>query len=104
MNFQLTGLFLLLVGVWAELDLYKYLELSPEFSGTAPHVIIGISGLIILISSIAFSCIIKGQPVLLYIVSYKLMTWFVRHVSDPILLETPSRPNTEKIEALSAYK
>ncbi|XP_049867782.1 tetraspanin-7-like isoform X2 [Pectinophora gossypiella] len=63
----LTGLFLLTVGLWAEFDLYKYMELSPEFSGTAPHVIIGIAGLIILISSIAFSCIIKGQPVLLYI-------------------------------------
>ncbi|KOB71712.1 Tetraspanin [Operophtera brumata] len=67
--FWLTGLFLLLVGLWAELDLYKYLELSPEFSGTAPHVLIGIAGLIILISSIAFSCIIKGQPVLLYILA-----------------------------------
>ncbi|XP_039763388.1 tetraspanin-7-like isoform X3 [Pararge aegeria] len=43
------------------------MELSPEFSGTAPLVIIGIASLIVLISSIAFSCIIKGQPVLLYI-------------------------------------
>ncbi|XP_072937089.1 tetraspanin-7-like [Epargyreus clarus] len=65
--FWLTGLLILVVGLWAEFDLYKYMELSPEFSGTAPHVIIGIAGLIILISSVAFSCIIKGQPVLLYI-------------------------------------
>ncbi|XP_032530105.2 tetraspanin-7-like [Danaus plexippus] len=65
--FWLAGLLILVVGLWAEFDLYKYMELSPEFSGTAPHVIIGISGLIVLISSVAFSCIIKGQPVLLYI-------------------------------------
>ncbi|XP_038208031.1 tetraspanin-7-like [Zerene cesonia] len=65
--FWLTGLLILVVGLWAEFDLYKYMELSPDFSGTAPHVIIGISGLIVVISSVAFSCIIKGQPVLLYI-------------------------------------
>ncbi|PZC77256.1 tetraspanin-7 [Helicoverpa armigera] len=65
--FWFTGLLLLLVGLWAEFDLHKYMELSPEFSGTAPHVLIGIACLIVLVSSIAFSCIIKGQPVLLYI-------------------------------------
>ncbi|CAH0725996.1 unnamed protein product, partial [Brenthis ino] len=65
--FWLTGLLILIVGLWAEFDLFKYMELSSDFSGTAPHVIIGIAGLIILISSVAFSCIIKGQPVLLYI-------------------------------------
>ncbi|XP_045762473.1 tetraspanin-7-like [Maniola jurtina] len=65
--FWLTGLLILVVGLWAEFDLYKYMELSPEFSGTAPLVIIGIASLIVLISSVAFSCIIKGQPVLLYI-------------------------------------
>ncbi|KAL0894927.1 hypothetical protein ABMA27_013428 [Loxostege sticticalis] len=65
--FWVTGLLLLVVGLWAEFDLYTYMELSPEFSGTAPHVLIGIAGLIILVSSVAFSCIIKGQPVLLYI-------------------------------------
>ncbi|XP_075991633.1 tetraspanin-7-like [Anticarsia gemmatalis] len=65
--FWLTGLLLLIVGLWAEFDLHKYMELSPEFSGTAPHVMIGIACLIVLVSSIAFSCIIKGQPVLLYI-------------------------------------
>lgn len=49
--------------------MHKYMDLSMEFSDTAPYVLIGIAGLIILISSTAFSCIIKGQPVLLYIVS-----------------------------------
>ncbi|CAB3230813.1 unnamed protein product [Arctia plantaginis] len=65
--FWLTGLLLLIVGLWAEFDLHKYMELSPEFSGTAPHVMIGIACLIVVVTSIAFSCIIKGQPVLLYI-------------------------------------
>ena len=73
---QLTGLFILIVGLWAEFDLYKYMELSSDFSGTAPHVIIGIASLIVLISSVAFSCIIKGQPVLLYIVSDRSIYYF----------------------------
>ncbi|XP_063376448.1 tetraspanin-7-like [Cydia fagiglandana] len=65
--FWLSGLLLLIVGLWAEFDLYKYMQLSSEFSGTAPHAMIGIAALIVLVSSVAFSCIIKGQPVLLYI-------------------------------------
>lgn len=65
--FWLTGVLLLIIGLWAEFELHKYMELSPEFSGTAPHVMIGIACLIIVVTSIAFSCIIKGQLVLLYI-------------------------------------
>ncbi|XP_052747094.1 tetraspanin-7 [Bicyclus anynana] len=65
--FWLTGLLMLVLGLWAEFGLYKYMEMSPEFSGTAPLVIIGVATLIVLISSVAFSGIIKGQPVLLYI-------------------------------------
>ncbi|KAJ2953750.1 hypothetical protein O0L34_g1377 [Tuta absoluta] len=73
----LTGLVLLTVGLWALFDLYKYLELSPEFSGTAPHVLIGIASLIIVVSSVAFSCILKGQPVLLCIYGAFLLCIFL---------------------------
>lgn len=51
-----------------EVELYKYMEMSTEFSGTAPYVLIGIGALIILIGSLACCCTVKGQPVLLYIV------------------------------------
>lgn len=46
--------------------------MSTEFSGTAPYVLIGIGALIILIGSLACCCTVKGQPVLLYIVSISL--------------------------------
>lgn len=46
-----------------------YIELSHEYTETAIYVVFGIACLIILVGSVAFSCIIKGQPVLLYIVS-----------------------------------
>ncbi|XP_037297616.1 tetraspanin-7-like [Manduca sexta] len=66
-NSAILGLLFLAVGFWAEFDLSNYMEMSPEFSGTAPYVFIGIGMLILVVSSIAFSCIIKAQPVLLYI-------------------------------------
>ncbi|CAK1602964.1 unnamed protein product [Parnassius mnemosyne] len=78
--FWVTGLLFLVAGLWAEFDLYKYMELSTEFSGTASYVMIGIASLIVLISSMAFSCIIKGQPVLLYIYGGFLACIFMMNV------------------------
>ncbi|CAK1550064.1 unnamed protein product [Leptosia nina] len=78
--FWLAGLLILVIGLWAEFDLYKYMELSPDFSGTAPLVVIGVSGLSLIISSIAFSCIVKGQPVLLYIYGGFMICIFMMEV------------------------
>jgi len=66
---QLTGIAILAVGIWMVVELYKYMELSTEFSATAPYVLIGTGALIILVGSLACCCTVKGQPVLLYIVS-----------------------------------
>lgn len=54
-----------------EVELHKYMEMSTEFSGTAPYVLIGTGALIIFIGSLACCCTVKGQPVLLYVVSFK---------------------------------
>ncbi|VVC92202.1 tetraspanin-7-like [Leptidea sinapis] len=75
--FWLIGLIFLGLGLWAELELYKYMELSPDFSGTGPYVIIGMAAFIVIISSVAFSCIIKGQPVLLFIYGGFLVCMFL---------------------------
>jgi hypothetical protein len=66
---QLTGIAILAVGIWMVVELYKYMELSTEFSVTAPYVLIGTGALIILVGSLACCCTVKGQPVLLYVVS-----------------------------------
>jgi hypothetical protein len=58
-------------------ELYKYMELSTEFSATAPYVLIGTGALIILVGSLACCCTVKGQPVLLYIVSNTTVTFVV---------------------------
>ncbi|KAI5632175.1 tetraspanin family domain-containing protein [Phthorimaea operculella] len=84
----LLGLFLLGVGLWMLLDLYKYWELSPEFSGTAPHVLIGIALLLIVTTSIAFSCIIRGQSVLLFLHGALLMVVFFLDLGVGVTLAT----------------
>ncbi|PSN31396.1 Tetraspanin-7 [Blattella germanica] len=65
-------------------ELYKYMELSTEFSATAPYVLIGTGALIILVGSLACCCTVKGQPVLLYIYGAFLMVIFMLEVSAGI--------------------
>ncbi|KAJ9580775.1 hypothetical protein L9F63_024047 [Diploptera punctata] len=64
--------------------LYRYMELSTEFSATAPYVLIGTGALIILVGSLACCCTVKGQPVLLYIYGAFLMVIFMLEVSAGI--------------------
>ncbi|CAH4006357.1 tetraspanin-7-like [Pieris brassicae] len=78
--FWVTGICILIVGLWAEFDLYQYMNLSPDFTGAAPHVIIGISTLMVITSSVAFSCIVKGQPVLLFIYGSFMLCIFMMEV------------------------
>ncbi|KAJ8917548.1 hypothetical protein NQ315_005597 [Exocentrus adspersus] len=75
--FWASGIAVLAIGIWMEVDLYKYMEMSTEFSGTAPYVLIGIGSLIILIGSFACCCTVKGQPVLLYVYGAFLAVVFV---------------------------
>ncbi|KAK5646234.1 hypothetical protein RI129_004698 [Pyrocoelia pectoralis] len=65
--FWISGIAILAIGIWMEVELYKYMEISTEFSGTAPYVLIGTGALIILIGSLACCCTVKGQSVLLYV-------------------------------------
>lgn len=66
------GLVLLIIGLWAELRLHRYLELSPDFSGTAIYVILGLSCLIIIVNAFALNSIRKSHMVMLYVVSVKI--------------------------------
>jgi len=79
--FWLTGIAILAVGIWMVVELYKYMELSTEFSATAPYVPIGTGALIILVGSLACCCTVKGQPVLLYVYGAFLMVIFLLEIS-----------------------
>ncbi|KAJ8974800.1 hypothetical protein NQ317_000401 [Molorchus minor] len=54
--FWVSGIAILAIGIWMEVELYKYMEMSTEFSGTTSYVLIGIGSLIILIGSLACCC------------------------------------------------
>ncbi|XP_050309305.1 tetraspanin-7-like [Anthonomus grandis grandis] len=75
--FWVSGVAILSIGIWMEVELHKYMEMSTEFSGTAPYVLIGTGTLIILIGTLACCCTVKGQPVLLYVYGAFLAIVFV---------------------------
>jgi len=52
-----------------QIELHKYLDLSPDFSATAPYVFVGTGLLILFLATLACCCTVKEQPILLYIVS-----------------------------------
>ncbi|KAJ0181975.1 hypothetical protein K1T71_002697 [Dendrolimus kikuchii] len=65
-SFWLSGFLLALVSIWAGLDMFQYVDLPVEFIETAPHVTFGMALLVLIVTTISFSWIIKGQPGLLY--------------------------------------
>ena len=68
--FQASGLFLLSVGIWMELQLHKYMELSTFFSTTIPLIFVSLGGAILCLSLLACCCTAKGKVPLLYRVSH----------------------------------
>ncbi|XP_037074860.1 tetraspanin-7-like [Pollicipes pollicipes] len=74
--FWVSGLVILGIGIWMQISLYKYVEVSPEFSASVPYVFIASGGLIILLGTFACCCTVKSQPVLLYIYSFFLLLVF----------------------------
>lgn len=75
--FWLSGIAILAVGIWMEVELYKYMELTTNYYSAAPYILIGTGSGIIMIGSLACCCTAKGQPVLLYLYSAFLMIVFV---------------------------
>ncbi|XP_043199288.1 tetraspanin-7-like [Amphibalanus amphitrite] len=74
--FWISGIVILGIGIWIQISLDKYVEVSPEFSDSVPYVFIASGGLIILLGTFACCCTVKTQPVLLYIYSFFLLLVF----------------------------
>lgn len=66
---QASGLAIFCAGIWMQVELHKYLELNVEYSNIAPYVLVGTGAFILLVSSLACCCTVKGHPSLLYTVS-----------------------------------
>lgn len=63
-----SGLAIFCAGIWMEVELHKYLELNVEYSDFAPYILVGTGAFILLISTLACCCTVKGHPTLLYLV------------------------------------
>ncbi|XP_044752330.1 tetraspanin-7-like [Coccinella septempunctata] len=75
--FWLSGIIILIIGIWMKVDLHKYTEMSTKFSNIIPYVLIAIGAFIFLIGTFACCCTLKGQPGLLYIYGGILAAIFV---------------------------
>uniref|UniRef100_U5EVC2 Tetraspanin n=1 Tax=Corethrella appendiculata TaxID=1370023 RepID=U5EVC2_9DIPT len=64
--FWASGLAILCAGIWMQVELHRYLELSADFSNAAPYVLVGTGALILFIGTMACCCTVKGQSALLY--------------------------------------
>ncbi|KAK7065629.1 Tetraspanin-7, partial [Halocaridina rubra] len=81
---QLCGLIVLAAGAVIKLEISKYLEVSAEFSATAPYVLMATGGLMFFLAILACCCTAKGQPVLLYIYAAFLLVIFVILVGEGV--------------------
>lgn len=68
-SLQASGLAIFCAGIWMQVELHKYLELNSEYSSVAPYILVGTGAFILLVSSLACCCTVKGHPSLLYTVS-----------------------------------
>lgn len=67
---QASGLAVLCSGVWMQVEMHKYLVLNEEYSDVAPYILVATGSVILLISSLACCCTVKGHPTLLYLVNW----------------------------------
>lgn len=66
MAFWASGLAIFCAGIWMQVELHQYLELNIEYSNIAPYVLVGTGAFILLVSTLACCCTVKGHPSLLY--------------------------------------
>lgn len=67
-HLQASGLAIFCAGIWMQVELHHYLELNVEYPNVTPHILVGTGAFILLVSSLACCCTVKGHPLLLYTV------------------------------------
>lgn len=67
-HLQASGLAIFCAGIWMQVELHQYLELNVEYPYVTPHMLVGTGAFILLVSSLACCCTVKGHPSLLYTV------------------------------------
>lgn len=55
-------------GIWVQIGLHRYMELSTDYTNTFQIVLVGMGLLILFVGTLACCCTVKAQSSLLYLV------------------------------------
>ncbi|XP_023236959.1 tetraspanin-6-like [Centruroides sculpturatus] len=78
--FWVSGIALLVAGIWMKITMTQILKLSVDYSNSVPFSFIGIGILITIIGFLACFCTVKGHSTLLYLLSIFLIVVFFMEV------------------------
>lgn len=78
--FWVSGIALLVAGIWMKITMTQLLQLSVDYSNSVPFSFIGIGILITIIGFFACFCTVKGYSTLLYMLSIFLVVVFFMEV------------------------
>ncbi|CRL01350.1 CLUMA_CG014467, isoform A [Clunio marinus] len=65
--FWVSGLALLCSGIWVQIGLHRYMELSTDYTNTFQIVLVGLGLIILFVGTLACCCTVKAQSSLLYL-------------------------------------
>lgn len=67
-NVKVSGFAMLCSGIWVQIGLHRYMELSTDYTNTFQILLVGMGLLILFVGTLACCCTIKAQSSLLYLV------------------------------------
>ncbi len=67
--FQASGFVLLIIGIWMQFQLHKYIDMASFISNTVPAIFVSLGSSILIMAALACCCAAKEKVSLLYIVS-----------------------------------
>lgn len=65
---QISGLAMLCSGIWVQIGLHRYMELSTDYTNTFQIVLVGMGLIILFVGTLACCCTVKAESSLLYAV------------------------------------
>ncbi|KAM7351274.1 tetraspanin-6-like [Cochliomyia hominivorax] len=86
--FWVSGLSLIWIGIWMQTDFQKYLQINAAYSDQAPYVLLIMGAIIVFVSSLACSCIVKVQSSMLVVYGGFLITILFSLISLSIYVYT----------------
>lgn len=85
---QASGMIMLSVGIWFQIGLHRYMELSTYYTNSFQILLVTVGLIIIFIASIACCCTLKAESSILYLVREEISLLLLQPF---FFLATPSR-------------